>query len=42
MSEDEFRAAVKRIRERKDREKKEEQDAKAKDGGSKPPQPIVP
>ncbi len=31
MSEDDFKAAIKRIRERKDRERKEAQDAKAKD-----------
>lgn len=36
LSEDDFRAAVKRIRERKDREKKEAEEAKAK------AQPIVP
>ena len=36
LSEDDFRAAVKRIRERKDREKKEAEEAKAKG------QPIVP
>jgi len=39
MSEDDFRAAVRRIRERKEREKKEEQDGK--DKPSKP-SPIVP
>jgi hypothetical protein len=36
LSEDDFRAAIKRIRERKDREKKEAEEAKAKG------QPIVP
>jgi hypothetical protein len=36
LSEDDFRAAIKRIRERKDREKKEAEEAKAK------AQPIVP
>jgi hypothetical protein len=38
MSEDDFRAAVRRIRERKEREKREQDD---KDKGTKPP-PIVP
>ncbi len=42
MSEDDFRAAVKRIRERKDREKKEEQDAKDKANNGAKPNPIVP
>lgn len=42
MSEDDFRAAVKRIRERKDREKKEDQDAKDRNAGTKPANPIVP
>lgn len=42
MSEDDFRAAVKRIRERKDREKKEEQDAKDKANNATKTNPIVP
>jgi hypothetical protein len=36
MSEDDFRAAIKRIRERKDREKREADEARAR------VQPIVP
>lgn len=42
LSEDDFREAVRRIRERKDKEHREAEAARAKEQGKQPAQPIVP